>query len=267
MSSTSTAMFSAALAIAALMFVTWIISVAISNASIVDITWGFGFVVVAWVVRLRVDDGLDARQWLLVAMTTVWGLRLTGYLWWRNHGKGEDFRYVAMRRRWGPNFRWISLGTVFALQGTLMWIVSLPVQLGQADATPALGVVAIVGIAAWTTGLFFEVVGDAQLARFKADPANAGVVMDRGLWRYTRHPNYFGEACVWWGIGLVAAESGTGAWGLIGSAVMTVLLLKVSGVALLERSLHKRRAGYAEYVARTSAFIPRPPKRAGQRQP
>lgn len=250
----------AALAIVVLMLVTWVVSVVMHNASIVDIVWGFGFVVVAWVVRWRVD-GLPERQWLLVAMTTVWGLRLAGYLLWRNHGHGEDYRYRAMRKKYGARFPLVSLGTVFAFQGLMMWVVSLPVQLGQADATPDLGIIAWVGVAVWAVGLAFEVIGDAQLARFKADPANAGIVMDRGLWRYTRHPNYFGDACVWWGIALVAAETGSGAWGIIGAVVMTVLLRRVSGVTLLEKSLVKRRAGYTEYVQRTSPFVPRPPRR------
>lgn len=262
MSPTATALTSAALAIAALMVLTWVVSLIVKNASIVDIVWGLGFVLVAWVVRWQVDDGLDARQWMLVAMTSVWGLRLGGYLWWRNHGKGEDFRYRAMRKRWGPRFGLISLGTVFALQGALMFVVSLPVQLGQVRPTPDLGVLAWLGVTVWAVGLFFETVGDAQLARFKKDPANAGKVMDRGLWRYTRHPNYFGDACVWWGIALVAAETTVGRWGLIGAVVMTVLLRRVSGVTLLEKSLVKRREGYADYVARTSPFLPRPPKRA-----
>ena len=260
MSPTSTALTTAALAIAILMIATWGVSLVMKNASIVDIVWGLGFVVVAWSVRLRVD-GLEARQWLLVAMTTVWGLRLGIYLFWRNHGKGEDFRYRAMRKHWGPRFNIISLATVFCLQGALMFVVSLPVQLGQVRPTPAVGVLAYIGVALWLVGLFFEVVGDAQLARFKADPANAGVVMGRGLWKYTRHPNYFGDACVWWGIALVAAETTVGRWGLIGAVAMTVLLRRVSGVTLLEKSLVKRRTGYVEYVARTSAFIPRPPKR------
>jgi steroid 5-alpha reductase family enzyme len=195
-------------------------------------------------------------------MTTIWGLRLAGYLAWRNLGHGEDYRYRAMRKRWGSRFTLISLVTVFAFQGLMMWIVSLPVQLGQADATPEqIGVLAWIGVAVWVVGLGFETIGDAQLARFKADPTNAGKVMDRGLWRYTRHPNYFGDACVWWGIALVAAETGSGAWGLIGAALMTLLLRRVSGVTLLEKSLVKRREGYTEYVARTSPFIPRPPKR------
>jgi steroid 5-alpha reductase family enzyme len=253
-------MLAAALTIATLMLITWLVSLAVKNASIVDIVWGFGFVAVAWAVRLSAD-GLDARQNLLVALTSVWGLRLTGYLFWRNHGKGEDFRYRAMRKKWGPRFGLISLGTVFALQGTIMFVVSLPVQLGQQRVTPALGWMAWVGVGVWALGLFFEGVGDAQLARFKADPANAGRVMDRGLWRFTRHPNYFGDACVWWGIALVAAEVPVGRWGLVGAAVMTLFLRRVSGVTLLEKSLVKRREGYAEYVARTSAFVPLPPKK------
>ena len=254
------AMLVSAIAILALMLCTWVLSVIVKNASIVDIVWGLGFVLVAWVVRLSVD-GDNARQWLLTAMVSVWGLRLGGYLFWRNHGNGEDFRYRAMRKHYGPKFPIISLATVFGLQGVLMFMVSLPVQLGQADATPDVGVIAYAGVALWLVGLFFEVVGDAQLARFKANPANSGTVMSTGLWRYTRHPNYFGDACIWWGIGIVAAETGSGAWGLIGSLVMTVLLRRVSGVTLLEKSLVKRREGYNDYVARTSPFLPRPPKK------
>jgi steroid 5-alpha reductase family enzyme len=253
-------MAAAAIAIAVLMVATWLLSLVLRNASIVDVVWGLGFVVVAWVVRLQGATN-EVRQWLLVAMTTVWGVRLAGYLFRRNHGQPEDYRYRAMRKRWGSRFPIVSLATVFTLQGVLMWTVSLPVQLGQVRNGDGIGALAIGGVVLWLVGLFFETVGDAQLARFRADASNHGKVMDRGLWRYTRHPNYFGDACVWWGIGLVAAESGVGAWGLIGSAVMTVLLLRVSGVALLERSLRKRKPEYAAYAERTSAFVPRPPKR------
>jgi steroid 5-alpha reductase family enzyme len=270
MSDAATAMVVAALTIAVLMFVAWLISLVLRNASIVDLIWGLGFVLVAWAVRLTVD-GNAARQWLLVGMVTLWGLRLSLYLTWRNVGprrtpphfrNEEDYRYQAMRRHWGARFWWVSLVTVFALQGVLMWIVSLSVQLGQVPESPDLGVLAALGVVVWAVGLGFEAIGDAQLARFKADPANAGRVMDQGLWRYTRHPNYFGDACVWWGITLVAIESGLGAVGIVGAVVMTVLLRRVSGVTLLERSLTKRRAGYEDYIARTSPFIPRPPKRA-----
>ncbi len=259
------ALTTATIVIATLMLATWLLSVAIKNASIIDVVWGLGFVCVAWAVRLRVD-GDDARQNLLVAMTTVWGLRLAGHLFWRNHvasatSKGEDYRYRAMRKHWGPRFPIISLVTVFLVQGVLMFLVSLAVQLGQVSSTPSIGPLAWIGVALWLIGLFFEVFGDAQLTRFRRDPANAGVVMDQGLWRYTRHPNYFGDACVWWGIALVSAETSVGRWGLTGALVMTVLLRRVSGVTLLEKSLVKRRAGYDAYVARTSPFVPRLPKR------
>ena len=254
------AMLGAAAVIAVLMGATWLLSVKLANASIVDIVWGLGFVLVAWTVRVTAE-GNDARQWLLVAMATVWGVRLSGYLWWRNHGKGEDFRYQAMRRKYGDRFGLISLATVFGLQGVIMWTVSLPLQLGQVRTDPGLGVLAVVGGLVWLVGIGFESVGDAQLAAFKADPANKDQVMDQGLWRYTRHPNYFGDACVWWGIAIVAAEAGIGAWGIIGAVVMTVFLRNVSGVTLLEKSMHKRRPGYVEYVERTSPFVPRPPRK------
>jgi len=252
-------MSTAALTIAVLMLGTWVLSLVVKNASIVDVAWGLGFVAVAWMVAARVDGNAD-RQFLIVAMTTLWGVRLAVFLFLRNRGAGEDYRYRAMRKRWGSRFPLASLGTVFLLQGVLMWIVSLPVQLGQVEQSPDVGVVAWIGVVLWAVGLFFEAVGDLQLAEFKRDPANEGLVMDRGLWRYTRHPNYFGDACVWWGIALVAAETTVGRWGLIGAVVMTVLLRKVSGVPLLEKSLVKRRQGYDEYIAKTSPFIPRPPR-------
>ncbi len=254
-------MLAAAATIVVVMLATWVFSLVFHDASIVDPVWPLGFVAIAWVVR-AITDGNTALQWLIVAMVTIWGLRLSGYLAWRKRHQPEDFRYQAMRRRWGPRFWIISLITVFGLQGALMWVVSLPVQLGQLRPSTGIGPLAVVGTAIWTLGFVFETVGDAQLSRFKADPANAGQVMDRGLWQYTRHPNYFGDACVWWGIAITAAQTGIGAFGLIGAAVMTVLLRRVSGVVLLERSLRKRRPGYDDYVARTSPFLPRPPRRS-----
>ena len=247
-------------AIAALMLTTWLMSLAWKDASIVDPVWPFGFVVVAW-VTLAIADGNSGRQWLLVALVTMWGLRLSGYLAWRKRGAPEDFRYQAMRRQYGARFGVVSLMTVFVLQGALMWVVALPVQLGQVRSDPDLGWLALIGGILWLVGFGFESIGDAQLARFKADPSSAGQVMDRGLWRYTRHPNYFGDACVWWGIALVAAETRLGTIGIVGAVVMTVLLVRVSGVPMLERTMAKRRPGYAEYVRHTSAFIPRPPRR------
>jgi steroid 5-alpha reductase family enzyme len=194
-------------------------------------------------------------------MVGAWGLRLGGYLAKRNIGHGEDWRYKAMRKKKGARFGLISLVTVFGLQGVLMWVVSLPVMFGNSDATPGVGPLAVIGVMVWAVGLSFEAVGDWQLAKFKKDPNNAGKVMQTGLWSLTRHPNYFGDALLWWGIGIVGAETGTGVVGFIGPVVMTVFLLRVSGVPMLERSLMKRREGYAEYAARTSSFIPRPPKR------
>jgi steroid 5-alpha reductase family enzyme len=250
------------------MVLLWLVSLAARDASLVDIFWGPGFVLVAWAVLLWVGDhdlpdGGGARRWLLVSLVTVWGLRLGGYLARRNLGKGEDYRYVAMREKAGKRFWLVSLFKVFLLQGLLMWIVSLPVQAGQLPSTPdGLGPLAVAGAVVWGIGLFFEAVGDAQLARFKADPANKGKVMDQGLWRYTRHPNYFGDFMVWWGIYLVALEGHGTWWSLAGPLLMSFLLLRVSGVALLEKTITTRRAGYEEYIRRTSAFFPRPPRRA-----
>jgi steroid 5-alpha reductase family enzyme len=246
-------------AIAMLMLSTWLLSLALRDASIVDIIWGFGFVVVAWTVFL-VLDAPEPRSLLLVILTTLWGLRLTGYLAWRNIGKGEDYRYVAMRERHGRRFPLVSLVTVFGLQGLLMWAVSLPVQAGQLGTAP-IGWLDAVGVAIWGVGLFFETVGDFQLARFKADPANRGKVMDGGLWRYTRHPNYFGDFMVWWGIYLVAVAGGAW-WTVVGPLVMTALLVRYSGAGLLEKTITRRRPEYAEYIRRTSGFFPLPPRRA-----
>jgi steroid 5-alpha reductase family enzyme len=254
------AMLIAAITIMCVMVATWLLSLALKNASIVDIVWGLGFVITSWVLALTID-GDSTRQILLAVMVGAWGLRLGGYLAKRNIGHGEDWRYKAMRKKKGARFGLISLVTVFGLQGVLMWVVSLPVMFGNSDATPGVGPLAVIGVMVWVVGLSFEAVGDWQLAKFKKDPNNAGKVMQTGLWSLTRHPNYFGDALLWWGIGIVGAETGTGVVGFIGPVVMTVFLLRVSGVPMLERSLMKRREGYAEYAARTSAFIPRPPKR------
>ncbi|MEZ5381532.1 MAG: DUF1295 domain-containing protein [Microthrixaceae bacterium] len=252
-----TVVLSSGIAVAIVMLATWLLSVRLSDVSIVDIVWGLGFVVVAHTARAVGDT--NPRVDLLTALVTIWGFRLSGYLLWRNWGQGEDRRYVAMRRRFGQKFWWFSLIQTFALQGVLILIVSLPVQLAAAGDEVSLGAIAWLGVALWAVGFAFETVGDGQLAGFKADPANEGKVMDGGLWRYTRHPNYFGDFCVWWGLFLVALAAG-GWWGIIGPIVMSVFLLRVSGVTLLEKTITKRRPGYADYVARTSAFVPLPPK-------
>ena len=254
------AMLVSAITIAIVMVSTWLVSVVVRNASIVDIVWGAGFAINSWVLAITID-GDSGRQIVMALLVGIWGARLAGYLAKRNIGHGEDWRYVAMRKKIGKKFPIVSLFTVFGLQGVLMWVVSLPVMFANADASPSIGPLAVIGIMVWLTGFAFESIGDYQLARFKKNPDNAGKVMDQGLWSLTRHPNYFGDALLWWGIGVVAAETGSGVIGFIGPVVMTYLLMRVSGVPMLERSLNKRREGYAEYVARTSGFIPRPPKK------
>ena len=237
----------------------WIWSLLLRNASIVDVFWGIGFALVAASGFCWGHASTAPRSLLISAMVILWGLRLGGHLLLRNAGHGEDPRYVAMRRHWGARFWWVSFFTVFALQGAILWFVSLPVQVVQAAPGGPLGGLDAVGVAVWLVGLVFETVGDFQLARFKADPANAGRVLDTGLWRYTRHPNYFGDAMVWWGLFLLSASAPWG-WATVGSPViMTYLLRRVSGVPMLEKGMAERRPGYADYVRRTSPFFPRPP--------
>lgn len=236
----------------------WLVSLRTRDVSIVDIFWGLGFVVIVWVAHgLAAAPG--SRSLLTAILVSLWGVRLGGYLAWRNRGQGEDYRYAAMRKHYGARFAMVSLGTVFGLQAVLMWVVSLPAQAAIAGGDSPLGWLDAVAAFVWAIGLFFESVGDIQLARFKADPANRGKVMDRGLWAWTRHPNYFGDFCVWWGIGLLGLASGAW-WTLVGPALMSVLLMRVSGAALLERGLTKTKPGYAAYVANTPAFFPRPPR-------
>jgi steroid 5-alpha reductase family enzyme len=234
----------------------WLLSLRLRNASIVDVWWGPGFAAIA-LLGLHLGPG----DRLVSALTAIWGLRLGAYLLWRNAGAGEDPRYAAMRRHHGQRFPRVSLFTVFGLQGLLMWFVSLPVQLANA-AGPATGSGGFraAGVLLWAVGMFFEGLGDWQLARFRADPANAGRVMNRGLWRYTRHPNYFGDFCVWWGIFTAALAAPGAIFAVASPLLMSFLLLRVSGVALLERSIGARRPGYAEYRRRTSAFVPLPPR-------
>jgi len=258
----SSVLIGAAVTIACLMLASWSVSLLRRDASIVDIVWGLGFVVVAWAAKF-VTGASGAGNWLLLMMVTVWGLRLAGYLAKRNLGNGEDFRYRAMRRKHGERFAIVSLYSVFGLQGALMFVVSLPVTLGQRDTNAGAGFVVLLGFIVWAIGAYFEVVGDAQLARFKRDPRNTDQIMDQGLWGLTRHPNYFGDCLVWWGLAIVGAAQGAGPWAFLGAVVMTVLLVRVSGAALLDRLLAKRKPGYAEYMERTSGFIPMP-RRFGQ---
>jgi steroid 5-alpha reductase family enzyme len=187
-------------------------------------------------------------------------LRLAVYITWRNWGEGEDRRYQAIRANNEPHFALKSLYIVFLLQAAIAWVVSLPLSTAIAS-NAEIGPLDYLGLAIWSLGLVFEAGGDLQLARFKADPENQGRVMDRGLWRFTRHPNYFGNACIWWGFGLIGVAAGSW-WSLLSPLVMTVLLLKVSGVSLLEQDIGERRPAYADYIRRTNAFVPWWPKKA-----
>lgn len=235
----------------------WLVSLAKRDVSIVDLFWAVGFAVVAWRTALTCD--WTPLSWVLVAMVTVWAVRLSGYLTWRNWGEPEDRRYGAMRDSWGRSFWLVSLLTVFWLQALLTWIVAMPVQT-SIPRGGNFGIFATLGLAIWAVGLVFETVADWQLSRFKAAAENRGKVMDQGLWRYTRHPNYFGEFLVWWGIYTATLEAGFLWWTLIGPVVMSLLLLKVSGVTLLEKSLKARKPGYEDYARRTNAFFPWFPK-------
>lgn len=244
-----------------LMVALWLASIPLRDVSFIDSFWALGMVILAGTTYAMVDGAAD-RQQLLVVLTAVWGLRLGLHLFLRWRREGPDPRYVALLAKAPGNPHLFSLRKVFLTQGPLLWLVTLPVQLGQLDSEPtALGTLAMLGAALAVIGILFESVGDWQLARFKADPDNAGAVMDRGLWRYTRHPNYFGDACVWWGLYLVAAETASGRWAVISPIFLTFILIKWSGAALLERRLKRSRPGYTDYIERTSGFFPWPPKR------
>ena len=234
---------------------TWIVSVVKRNVTIVDTLWSLLFVIAA-AVYVAPAEAPTPRAWLVLCLVSLWGVRLAAYLAWRNRGHEEDRRYQAIRRRNEPNFALKSLWLVFGFQAVLAWVISLPLAGAVASDTP-LGLLDWLGLALWAVGVFFEAVGDWQLARFKADPANAGRVMDTGLWRYTRHPNYFGDFCVWWGFYLLALSAGAW-WSIVGPLIMSFLLLRFSGVRLLERDIGERRPAYAEYVRRTNAFFPWP---------
>lgn len=242
----------------AIMLLLWLLSVAMRDASIVDPYWGFGFVVLAWTAAV-ISSHLNSRSILIVTLVTIWGIRLSAYLLWRNLGKGEDRRYQAMREKHGKDFWWVSLLTVFVLQGTIMWFVAMPllVALYYSPSASSFGIIDALGVIVWFTGLFFETVGDYQMAKFKSDPGNQGQVMNTGLWRYTRHPNYFGDFCIWWGHYLVSLAAGAW-WTFLSPAIMSFFLIKVSGVKLLESDMAERRPGYREYQKSTNAFFPGP---------
>ena len=251
----------AILAMVLLALIAWTVSLLRRDVSVVDSFWSLFFLVGALVYAV-LAAAPTARAGLVLSLVTLWALRLAGYLTWRNWGAPEDRRYQAIRARNQPGFAWKSLYLVFGLQAVLAAVIALPLfaALGGAHALTPLDAA---GAALWLIGFTFETVGDWQLARFKARPENRGRVLDTGLWRYTRHPNYFGEAVLWWGWYLLALAAG-GWWTLFAPVLMTVLLLKVSGVTLLEQDIGERRPAYRDYIARTNAFLPWHPKGAGR---
>ena len=252
-------LFSAA-AVTVLLLVAFAISLRAGRVSVVDAFWGLGFAVIATVAfAVSAGHGSGLRRAALLIATVVWGVRLAAYIGWRNRGAGEDPRYAEMLGQAPGSRAGYALRKVFLLQAAIIWLVSIPVQAGMFQHGPAWTVIA--GLAVWLTGLGFESVGDWQLARFKADPAHRGQVMDRGLWRYTRHPNYFGDACVWWGLFVMSCGSPLVLVTAFAPVLMTFLLAAGSGKPITEERL-AGRPGYAEYISRTSGFIPLPPRPA-----
>lgn len=254
-----------ALIAAAMLLVLWRVAVRIGDVSFIDAVWGAGMAVLAATSWLQMAAP-GPRASLIAAMTVIWGTRLGLHLYTRWRGHGEDPRYARMlgKARERGRYARAALTVVFGPQAVLLFLTCLPAQLGVlASGAAPIGPLAWAGFALWLVGMVFEVLGDAQLKAFRADPASKGKVLDTGLWRYTRHPNYFGDTCVWWGIWLTAAEAGP--WvalaGLIGPLFVTFTLTRWSGKPLLEKGLIKNRPGYADYVARTSGFIPWPPRR------
>jgi steroid 5-alpha reductase family enzyme len=252
---TMTALVGLGTILSAVTFV-WMLSVRLRDASIADVCWGPGFLQLAWLYCF-LSPVLSPRSWLVAALVTLWGARLSWHIFRRNRGKGEDPRYQAMRAVHGRAFWWRSLFTVFWLQGAILWFVALPLLVAiRATQPAALTAVDGLGIVFFAIGFGFEVVGDYQLARFRAEPSNRGAVLDRGLWRYTRHPNYFGDATMWWGMYAMAASTPNGWLTVLSPSLMTWLLMRVSGVTLLEEGLKASKPGYRAYIARTPAFFP-----------
>jgi steroid 5-alpha reductase family enzyme len=237
--------------------VTWIFSLAKHDVSMVDSLWALMFFLAAS-VYFGTAPAPGLTSLIVLVMVGLWALRLSAYITWRNWGEGEDRRYQQIRERNQPGFAYKSLYLVFGLQGVLAWIISLPL-LTAIHASAPLDWMNSLGILLWLIGMVFEAGGDWQLTRFKADPANQGKVLDSGLWRYTRHPNYFGNALIWWGFFLLALAAG-GWWTIVSPLLMTFLLLKVSGVSLLEQDISDRRPAYRAYIQRTNAFFPGPPR-------
>lgn len=245
-----------------LMTLVWIASVFMKNASIVDPFWSVGFIVAGVSYYLQ-TDGFELRKTILLTLLIIWGMRLAIYLGWRNIGKPEDYRYQQFRKDYGAErYWWFSFFQVFLLQGFLLWLISAPLLAAMYfGGDQPLGIFDYIGMTLWLIGFIFEAGGDYQLTRFKSKSENKGKLLTTGLWKYTRHPNYFGDACLWWGYGFFAIAVGS-YLPLLGPLLMSLLIIKVSGVAMLERTLKHTKLGYEDYVRRTSAFIPWFPKKS-----
>ena len=256
-----TLMISNYLAVLAMMLMGWVVSLIYRNVTIVDSLWGLGFMVIAW-LTFSMAGGYPGRKLLISLLVTLWGLRLVLHLSRRNWGHGEDPRYAGWRQKSGERFWLISLFKVFMLQSVFLWVISLALQWGQMFPQPSeLIWLDYVGLGIWIVGFFFETVGDWQLARFKADPAQKGRVMDQGLWAYSRHPNYFGETLIWWGIFVITLATPAGWWTIVSPIIITTVLLKMTGVTLMEKTIVHTRPKYRDYIRRTNAFIPWFPKK------
>ncbi|SEK58319.1 Steroid 5-alpha reductase family enzyme [Roseateles sp. YR242] len=242
---------------------TWAVSVRMKDASLADRVWSV--FIAAPALLYGALAGADARLLVMLAIAVLWALRLGLYITIRNWGHGEDRRYQAMRARNQPGFALKSLWLVFLLQAVLGWVVSAPLLAAAHEDRSAWGLLDSLGAVVAASGLLVEAIADAQMARFRRQASRQGRVMDTGLWRYSRHPNYFGECCLWWGLGMMAVSAGEwgAAWSLASPLLMTFLLLRVSGVTLLEKDMEERHPAYRDYIARTSVFIPWPPKAIG----
>jgi steroid 5-alpha reductase family enzyme len=252
-------LLTSAVAVTVLLAATLAVALRVGRHSVIDVAWGLGFALVA-AVSYVTSDGDAVRRGLLLALTAVWGLRLAAHIGRRNAGEGEDPRYERLLGRAPGGRTAYAIRAVYLTQGAILLFVSLPVQVAMGEPGP-LGPLGMLGAALWLVGFAFEAIGDHQLARFRADPATKGKVLDTGLWRYTRHPNYFGDAVVWWGLYLIAAEHWPGPLTVFSPLVMTYFLLAKTGKPLLEEHLTRTRPDYADYVRRTSGFFPLPPKR------
>jgi steroid 5-alpha reductase family enzyme len=237
----------------------FIISLIKKRNDVADVAWGLGFVVLAW-VSLLMSNNFQLRTWLVTLLVSVWGIRLFWHIYSRNKKKSEDPRYAKWRRDWGKWFLLRSYFQIYILQGTLLFLIALPILFINKNSTSTINSLDFLGLIIWIIGFYFEVLGDAQLRNFIKNPANKGKIITSGLWKYSRHPNYFGEVLLWWGIWLIAFSLPNGWFTVIGPITITFLILKVSGVPMLEKQLEKK-PGFAEYRKKVSIFLPLPPKK------